>query len=117
MVDFEDMSYETLQKAVERKFDVELPDKREETVLEKVKRYIAKNPFILHSEHKIINVEEESYNQVVVYVPLPNCNDTWTFQAWEWTKAFCKECNACPYHDKQTKYAPHNYIKIILRNT
>ena len=41
MVDFDDMSYETLQSAVQRKFDVELPDQPEEITIKNCSKMIS----------------------------------------------------------------------------
>jgi len=56
----------------------------------------------------------DSYNYV--QVPLPNCNNGWTFAAFDWVKTFCehfsKKYNPWPEHRSHLNCADYLWIKV-----
>lgn len=70
MVEFDDMSYETLQKAVKKKFEVLMPDKEEEMTItkemmdcpERFETLSGKFRWIHLSQHNEIKVKQEAWN-------------------------------------------------------
>lgn len=85
--------------------------KKQDDPLYEIRRYIAECPIKYEFGKKVIICGN------YVTVPLPNCNDTWTFAAFDWVKAFCKEFDSVghsvyPVHYDSLDNANYLYIKI-----
>ena len=79
-----------------------------------VKEYCRKSKFYFNFNATFVPAKTKGHNYD--RVPLPNCNDLWTFAAFDWVKAFCehfKGTYSCwPHHSISLDCANYLWIKI-----
>lgn len=79
-----------------------------------VKKYCRENKVYSAYHVEFVAAKTGGYNYV--RVPLPTCNDLWTFAAFDWVKTFCEHFNntySCwPHHNTGLDCVNYLWIKV-----